>query len=184
MAKSDTARARFEEALARTTWIRDTVVPFFLNFLDNPPAGKRSPITFRELLPSGVDDILGVGGSLERIFVVEANSPLARVFEKSNLNPKDPFAWKTLLTLFAEAHFPKPRQRGRKIEWTEERLCQLLSDYDEIKNRRSVTNDTDGRILKDVKAYFPHRYCGAVETLRRKLYDARDPDKNKRVVVD
>lgn len=168
MAKSDTTKDRFEKALVRSALWKDNVKALY-KFLESPVSEERQSVSFGQLIATG---------SLDRAFEVEAGSPLARAFEATKLDPNDPFAWRLLLSLFAEAHFPKSSKRGRKTEWTDERLCQLLSDFDEIKAARAIKNDTDERTIKGLKARFPRRYQEELSTLRRRLADARNPEKN------
>jgi hypothetical protein len=57
-------------------------------------------------------------------------------FEAFRLDHRDPIDWRTLMIYFADVHFGKS-QRGPRRQWTVERLCQLSTDFDAMKQRHA-----------------------------------------------
>jgi len=69
----------------------------------------------------------------------ELDEPLNKAFKTFNLDPRNPFHWRKLLAYFSEAHFgSKQIKRGANKVWSDDRLCQLLSDFDQVKSRRML----------------------------------------------
>jgi hypothetical protein len=108
------------------------------------------------------------------------NAALRAAFTAFDLDPSKPEHWRVLLALFAEAYFVSRRPRGGTKHWSGSRLCQLLADFAAIKKKKGNQKLPDGKICEHLKTDFPNRYRGVkAVTLRRKLQDARDPDKNE-----
>jgi hypothetical protein len=53
---------------------------------------------------------------------------LKKAFEDFGLDPKNPFDWRKLIIYFAAAHYAS-KGRGAPRKWTEDRMCQFLSDF-------------------------------------------------------
>ena len=53
----------------------------------------------------------------------EFDGPLADAFTAAGLDPKNPFHWRLLVSVFALAHFRKRRGRGRPEEWSDTLYC-------------------------------------------------------------
>jgi hypothetical protein len=108
------------------------------------------------------------------------NVALRDAFAAFDLDPNKPENWRLLLTLFAEAYFVSHRPRGGKKYWNGEELCQLLADFAAVKKKKGNQGLTEAEICEKVKAAFPKRYSDVPKaaTIRRRLPDARNPDKN------
>ena len=110
---------------------------------------------------------------------VERNASLRAAFEAFGLDPNDPDNWRLLLALFAEAYFVPRRPRGGKRVWDAGRLCQLLADFAAVKDKQENRGRPKGEIYVLVKRAFPKRYGKiSAATIRDRLQDARNPDKN------
>jgi hypothetical protein len=166
--KTETVKARFQEAIARYKTLRDFdyVTPLLLG-------GAVSEVDRIRIQKSFAIQAV--------TFDPESDPFLKLAFEAADLDPQDPFAWKILLRLFAVAHFPSKRKtRGRKAEWTSERWCRLLSDYDQVRRENPNANDT--KICEKIIKRFNARYgeIGA-ETVRRNLAHAKNPVRNTEI---
>jgi hypothetical protein len=60
------------------------------------------------------------------------NGPVRKAFKDFRLNPKDPYDWRLLLTLYAAAH----ASRGRPVKWNSESLCDLLRKISAAREKR------------------------------------------------
>ena len=162
MAPSDTVKARFEKAVARDKAIRavDYLGP---------------------LLQFGVLEKGGMGRAIDLAdtFQIDHDSPIAKAFEISELDPSNPLHRYRLLKLLAGALFP-PDKRGRKTEWTAERLSRLLSDYDQTRHKGPRSWNDIKITMAMRKQYEPYRKIKP-ETIRRNLARARDPKHNSDV---
>jgi hypothetical protein len=117
MAKSDTVKARFKDAIANQP---DYLAPLRrLGIRISRTSESFDPLAF---------------------FSVRPESPLAAAFAAAKLDSSDPYAWKQLLNFFAHAHFArKPSNK----KWTGARYSRLLSDYNQTSaGKPSWANDT------------------------------------------
>jgi hypothetical protein len=153
MAKSDTVKARFKEAIARYNELRkiDYVTPLqrFLSVeIDHVPPKL----------------------SWAEVFSVEPGTPLEKAFQYAGLDPSDPYAWKLLLRIFATAHFATDRRSSKpKTKWTAWQYSRLLSDYDQTKH--SMKPGVKDRAIAAVMIKkFPHYKKIEAETLEDVLH--------------
>jgi hypothetical protein len=109
------------------------------------------------------------------------DEPIRKAFQACDLDPLDPFNWRRLLFYFAHAHFGK-RERGRKSQWNTQKWCQLLSDFNRIRERNPDRSEEKicGDLLKDQALGARYRKMNQSKaTLRRNLQYARDPRRNE-----
>lgn len=99
---------------------------------------------------------------------------IAHAFKDARLNPENPWHWKLLLEIFAEAYYPA---KDVNSFWSSTRLIQLLDKEFRLKqieqlSRKSV-NDQLEKFVKD-------RFGKTLSkvTLRTLLRQARDPSHN------
>jgi hypothetical protein len=107
--------------------------------------------------------------------------PVLAAFKEFGFDPRNPFHWRNLLIYFAEAHFGKPRPGGRARGWTDEKLGQLLEDFDQLKRANPGKNESAicDSLRRDQEGRFEGRYKNIDKgTIRRKLQDARNPKLN------
>jgi hypothetical protein len=100
-------------------------------------------------------------------------------FQEFGLDPNNPFAWRLLVYVFAETHLGQHAKRGAPRKWTDQRRCELLSDFDQIRGRNPRLSEK--RICEFIKTdrQMKVRYEGvSVETIRRNLQYARNPKYN------
>ena len=169
--KTETVKARFQEAIEEYKRRRD--------FDYVTPLQEIFGETFSKTERNRIQKSFAIQAVS---FDPESDPSVKLAFEAAELDPLDPFAWKTLFRFFAIAYFPsKPKIRGRKTEWTPERWSRLLSDYDQVKEHSPNANDT--KICKRIIERFSDRYgdIGA-ETVRRNLAHAKNPKRNTKVV--
>jgi hypothetical protein len=133
---------------------------------------------FRQL---GVFEKSGKGRAIDfaATFQIDHDSPVAKAFERSELDSSNPLHRYRLLKLLAGALFP-PDRRGRKTEWTAERLSRLLSDYDQTR-QKSPRSWNDTKITVAMTKQHEHYRKIKPETIRRNLARARDPKANSDV---
>jgi hypothetical protein len=162
MAPSDTVKARFEKAVARdkAIWAVDYLGPL-RQFGVFEKGGKGRAFDFADT------------------FQIDHDSPVAKAFKRSELDPSNPLHRYRLLKLLAGALFP-PDKRGRKTEWTAERLTRLLSDYDQTR-QKSPKSWNDTKITIAMRKQYEHYRKIKPETIRRSLARARDPKANSDV---
>ncbi len=140
----------------------------------------------RKLEEANWDDPTGRALAAHRALQVdELDGPLNKSFRDFGLDPRNPFHWRKLLAYFADAHFgPKGHRRGPDKIWVDDRLCQLLSDFDQVKTRRMLV---PGSTISDLEACtwlkshptLGKKYSGySPATLLRNLQRARSPAKN------
>lgn len=115
----------------------------------------------------------------------ELDQPLNKAFKAFDLDPRNPFHWRKLLAYFAEAHFGSKRlKRGANKVWSDDRLCQLLSDFDQVKSRRMLvpgSTISDLEVCSWLKRHptLCKRYQKvSANTLLRNLQRARNPNEN------
>jgi hypothetical protein len=73
----------------------------------------------------------------EALSLDDLDLPLKKAFEAFALDPGNPFHWRKLIAYFADVHFgPRQSRRGPQKLWSDDRLCQLLQDFDQVKSRR------------------------------------------------
>ena len=107
--------------------------------------------------------------------------PIRKAFEQFGLNSANPFAWRLLLYVFADSHFgPRITAAGAPRIWNDARWCELLSDFNQIKERKpKATESAICRFLKNDRT-LGNRYANvSAETIRRNLQYARNPNYNK-----
>src|SRR5262249_16462340 len=110
----------------------------------------------------------------------ELDEPIRKAFAAFGYDPLNPFDWRLLLGHFAFAHFPPPRNKGAPTKWDDDRWCQLLSDFGEVKASRPKASDS--QVCINIKRRFANRYpTEDPRTLRRNLQYARDPSRNGRL---
>jgi hypothetical protein len=84
------------------------------------------------------------------------NAPVRKAFNAFNLNSKDPYHWRLLLSLYVGSH----ASRGRPAEWNSENLCSLLREISAAREKRPNAKPSDiYRILIKPKA----AYAGKTE---------------------
>lgn len=112
---------------------------------------------------------------------------LKQAFREFHLDPRDPFHWRKLLAYFAEAHYGLRTSRGPTKLWSEDRLCQLLQDFDRVKSQRRVVPGTKVSDLETCRWLKRHSTLGAkyaelsAAALLRTLQRARIPSVNHRL---
>ena len=77
----------------------------------------------------------------------DLDKPLKKAFKAFGLDPRNPFHWRKLLAYFSDAHFASQRRRGPQELWSDDRLCQLLRDFDQIRRRRTRVKNFGSRSL-------------------------------------
>jgi hypothetical protein len=163
MAKSDTVKARFKEAIAR-----------------HKELGKIDYFTpLRRFLGVEIDHAPRKLSWAE-VFSVEPGTPLEKAFQYAGLDPSDPYAWKLLLGIFATAHFATDRRSSKqKTRWGAWQYSRLLSDYDQTKD--SMKPGTKDRAIAAamIKKYPHYKEIRKAETLRRRFAPARNPAENE-----
>jgi hypothetical protein len=108
----------------------------------------------------------------------ELDEPIRKAFDAFRYDPNNPFHWRMLIWHFAFAHFPPPRKKGAPTRWDDDRWCQLLSDFGEVK-ASSRPNASETKICNHIKKRFGKRYPTiTATTLRKNLQYARDPSRN------
>jgi len=106
--------------------------------------------------------------------------PIQKAFERFGLNPANPFAWRLLLHVFADIHFgPRITAVGAPKKWTDVAWCELLSDFDQLKERNSEASDSAiCKFMRNDRA-LGNRYAKvSAATIRRNLQYARSPSHN------
>jgi hypothetical protein len=108
----------------------------------------------------------------------ELDEPIRKAFAAFGYDPLNPFDWRKLIWYFAFAHFPPARKKGAPKKWNDDRWCQLLSDFDEVKtSSRPTASETE--ICNHIKTRFGKRYPTiTATTLRKNLQYARNPSRN------
>jgi hypothetical protein len=109
---------------------------------------------------------------------LDADVALERACRMFGLNPDRSSDRRKLLKELAFVCFPPPKRGGRPRKWTGEQLCRLLSDVDQTRSQyRCSKKKACELIVKE--SLFQDRYKGQnPATLRRKLQDATDPERN------
>jgi len=84
------------------------------------------------------------------------NAPVRKAFKDFGLDPRNPYDWRHLLTLYVHSH----RSRGRPAEWDSESLCDLLREISKIRERCPNASRSDiYRFLSKAKS----PYAGKTE---------------------
>ncbi len=108
---------------------------------------------------------------------------LKEAFKKFELDPSNPYNWRTLLEFFVLAHFEKHAKNVGRREWTTKSYCKLLTDYFVMraKHRDKPTTFICDRLVEtsDYKCLAVGRLIGKGKSLRRAFYHARDEKKNR-----
>lgn len=115
----------------------------------------------------------------------DLEAPIQIAFQKFGFDPREPGDWRTLLAYFAFAHFgPKTTKRGRKRKWESERLCQLLQDIAEKRQKhpRQSENQLYTFVLKDRSLERRYR-GGTVRTLKHGHQLAKNPAYNEVLAI-
>jgi hypothetical protein len=103
-----------------------------------------------------------------RALRVGSGKALKKAFAFFELDPQNPFHWHQLVSHLAEILFGQ--RRGRKKEWTDERLCELLSDAHQVSER--MQNPTQRNIWQHLTRH-NRRYKGVpYDTWRKQLKTA------------
>jgi len=118
----------------------------------------------------------------------DLDQPLKKAFQAFGLDPRNPFHWRKLLAYLADVHFgPRQPRRGRDTLWSDDRLCQLLQDFDQIRRQRTLvpgSKISDIEVCKWLKRHstLGKTYAGLdAKTLLRNLQRARNPRENCRL---
>jgi hypothetical protein len=118
----------------------------------------------------------------------DLDQPLKKAFQAFGLDPRNPFHWRKLLAYLADVHFgPRQPRRGRDTLWSDDRLCQLLQDFDQIRRQRALvpgSKVSDIEVCKWLKRHstLGKTYAGLdAKTLLRNLQRARNPEENCRL---
>jgi hypothetical protein len=101
---------------------------------------------------------------------------IQKAFEAAGLNPKDPGAWRTLVSIFAKVHFGAI---GAPKIWDAERYQLLLDHSAEVSRQYGAKSDPE--ICRKLRAADPYKKFyerNKVATLRKRLREARDPNMN------
>jgi hypothetical protein len=107
-------------------------------------------------------------------------APIERAFDQFGLNRSNPFAWRLLIYVFSEVHFGSHRSAaGAPKKWTPRIWCDLLSDFNQMKERNPKLSEAAicGH-LKNNREFQKRHPKVSAETLRRNLQYARDPKRN------
>jgi hypothetical protein len=100
----------------------------------------------------------------------DGSRDLRSIFERFNLDPEDPWSWR-MLAGYMHILFSLPqRKRGRPVEYTPERLMQILEE----RESGALKNLPDSKAVKPLAKKFAGttRKSGA-EGLRKQLRKAR-----------
>jgi hypothetical protein len=101
------------------------------------------------------------------------SEPIKKSFEKFGLDSKNPFAWRFLLYIFAETFFgDHGSNRGAPKRWSDQRFCELLTDFDQIKARNPKLSDSaictllkkDKRLRATMRMWTPRLYVEIFST--------------------
>jgi hypothetical protein len=141
----------------------------------------------RRLVPKGQQKTIDWNDRAQRAYCAhealllnlgELDEPLRKAFDAFGYDPINPFDWRMLLSHFAYAHFAPPRKRGAPKKWNDDRWCELLSNFCEVKTTSRPTT-SDSEVCKNIKKRFKTQYSKeSPGTLRRNLQYARDPSRN------
>jgi hypothetical protein len=168
--KTETVKARFQEAIDAYKRLRDDDYVTPLEEFLNEPISKTDRDRVQRSFLRGV----------KTRFSPESDHSLKLAFKAASLDPQDPLDREALLRFFAAAHFPSGQKtRGRKKRWGDQRLCRLLSDFDQVKE--SHPSFSDSNICEYIQKRFPDRYPMTAAAIRRKLQDARNPEYNTEI---
>jgi hypothetical protein len=104
------------------------------------------------------------------------DEPIQTAFKNAGLNPEDQIHARILMMVLCWSLFP-PKYSSSRLVWTGKRYCQLLRDAH--KHTSSRLQRSDRYISKKLAKFWPY----SEETIREKLPEARDPEKNKVLIV-
>ena len=147
--------------------------------------GASEPLRFG---PDWEEDAIRTAAALRAVdpnLDTSLEAPIRIAFQKFGLDPRNPENWRTLLAYFAFAHFgPKTTKRGRKRGWDSERLCQLLQDIAD--KRQKHPSQSDNRIYKFLLTdrSLKRRYQGeTVRSLKHRHQLAKSPKYNEVLAI-
>ena len=116
---------------------------------------------------------------------------LTKAFDAFGFNHRNPFHWRKLMAYFCDVHFGRGdrRRRGPSKRWSDDKLCQLLSDFDQVRSGYKLVPGSKISDLEVCKRLKNHPVLGttyigsAAETVLRNLQRARNPNQNGRLSV-
>jgi hypothetical protein len=155
----------------------------WINYLKTGRSGILPALPYPEILAELDFKIAGVVDERANLALRPATitEPIREAFDRFDLDPANPFAWRLLLHVFADTHFgPRITAAGAPKKWTDVTWCELLSDFDQVKARNPNASDTAiCKFLKNDPA-FGNRYAKvSAATIRRNLQPARSPGYNE-----
>jgi hypothetical protein len=107
----------------------------------------------------------------------ENDAAMLRAFDAAGLDHRNPLDWRTLLSLFAEAHFGKRRTKPTK--WDIAARLEVLADYLEVyKSDPKLSDVKICKLLKADKRYNSKYGKYSLDALRKLVRDARSPKHN------
>jgi hypothetical protein len=107
----------------------------------------------------------------------EDPSAMLRAFEAAGLDHRNPLDWRTLLSLFAEAHFGKIRTKPQK--WDVAALLDVLGDDREVQKMDPELSDVKiCKLLRTDKRYKSKYSKYHLDALRKLVRHARSPKHN------
>ena len=169
----------------KITSISNLIQPW-IDFLNTGKSGSLPALPYPEFLGEpirgvGADPWAGVRTELsEKANSLPIAEPIRKAFNEFGLNPANPFAWRLLMYALAEVHFGTHKSAaGAPKVWDDARWCRLLSDLNQIQERKPEASETElcGDLIKDRE--FKDRYAQfKAGTIRRNLQHARNPSRN------
>ncbi len=107
----------------------------------------------------------------------EDDAAMLRAFEAASLDHRNPFDWRTLLSLFAEVHFGKIRTKRKT--WDISAFVDLLMDYlDVYKSNPELSDVKICRLLQTDEDYKSKYGKYDPDALRKLVRNARSPKHN------
>jgi hypothetical protein len=104
------------------------------------------------------------------------SEPIEKSFQELGLDPINPFAWRLLAYIFAETFLGPRAKRGAPKKWSDQRWCDLLSDFNQIRGRNAHLSELAiCRLLKKDRQFKGRYENVSAETIRRNLQYARKP---------
>jgi hypothetical protein len=103
----------------------------------------------------------------------ENDAAMLSAFETAGLDHRNPLDWRTLLSLFAEAHFGKIRTKPQK--WDVAALLDVLTDYREVQRSDPGLSDVKICTLLQTKSKYSNY---TLDALRKLVRHARSPKYN------
>jgi len=102
----------------------------------------------------------------------QADRALKKAFEAFGLDPRNPFDWRKLIGYYSAAHYGS-KGPGAPRKWTDDRMCQFLSDVmrvSELHPKADITKTC--KFMKSEKSLSGRYRHIPVETLRKQLRSA------------